>query len=261
MSVELSNYELWYLLSLETPTTVIGFRNPVIGMLTEDMFPIIQEVSFSLYDHGVIIVDGNSQITIKEPLAKLLHCIATPTTTLLLAYRQNDNQKENIKSFHFDGNQVVLLEEMNNGSYRIKGFENSDELKTLLSEPFLDKIFWAPDTGSLYFSRDAMTEMQKAIEDGSVKDAKEYLEQATGDEPSKVDFWNTVQSPMIRYSLVGFMDRNDFHKSNVNGFSVIADEHYVWLLELTDDEGQACASKVTLKDLNKKIGSLLSLAI
>lgn len=255
-----SNYEFWYLCSLMSPGVVIGFRNPMTGLLTEDMFPLIQEASSSLYDKDVIQVDTNSQIAIKEPTASLIRTISTPHTTILLTYRLNGNQKENIKSLHFDGRRVVLLEELEGDTYRIEDIDNKEDLISQLSQPFLDKIFWAPDTGNLNFPQSAMTNMQKGIENGDLAKAKENLEQVTGDEQSMLHFWETVQDPMIRYSLVGFINRNDPQKSNVNGFSILAGEHYIWLLEIIDEENSARVSKITLKELKKKIDALISFA-
>lgn len=260
--VLLSKYELWFLLSQKPSTVVIGFQNPMLGMLTEDMFPLIQEASFSLLDRDLIFADSNNQIEVKDVLGSLIHALTVPQHTILVAFRLNNDIKEMVRSFNFENNYTALLEEIGDGSYALRKIESKKNLLSLVTEPFSNKIFWSPDTDPLLFSEEEITLMQKSIEASSTDEARIHLETARGDEQSKIHLLETLQKPSVRFSLVGFMDRNDLRKNYVNGFSIIAGDRYIWLLEIVDEsEKLVRVSKITLKDLNKKLSSIIPLSL
>lgn len=251
-----TRYELWYLISLVPPTTVIGFRNPTAGMLVEDMFPLIQEASFSLLDNGFIYADSNNQLRVRDELGSLVHALAAPQHTYLIAFRLNNDQKELVRSFNFEGKHRVLLEELVDGSYLLQEIESNDHLLFLVTEPFSDKVFWAPDTESLYFSQKEIEEIQRLADAKNMDEVKAALEVAKGDEQSKTHLLETLQAPRIRYSFIRFMDRDNLQRNNIDGFAILAGEHYVWILEIIDEAKKLVqVSKITLKDLNKKFTS------
>jgi hypothetical protein len=253
----LTRYELWYLISLISPATVIGFRNPTAGMLVEDMFPLMQEASFSLLDKDLIYADSNSQIKIKKDLERLIYAVALPQHTVLVVFRLENNNKEIIRSFNFQSEQVVLLEELVDDSSSLCKIETNLDMLSLVTEPFLDKVFWAPDTDPLYFSEEEITTIQQLADRSETIEIQKHVETAKGDEQSKIHLLETLQRPLVRYSCIRFSDRNDPKKNAVDGFSVLAGEHYVWILEIIDEtENTVRVSKITLKDLNKKTESL-----
>lgn len=258
----LSKHELWYILSLGSSGTVIGFRNPVIGMLTEDMFPLVQEASFSLLDRDLIYADSNNSIKIKDGLDRLIIALTEPHDTILVAFRLNNDQRERVRSFNFKGKYIVLLEELVDGSYLFREIESKDDLLSLVAEPFSDKVYWSPDTDPFYLPQDKITLIQQLADVSKINEVKIHLESAKGDEQSKAHFLETLQNPTVRYSLISFMDRNNPQKNNVDGFSIISGEHYVWILEIVDEaEKIVRISKITLKDLNKKFSSMIPLSL
>lgn len=261
-TIQLSKYEIWFLLSLIAPSTVIGFRNPTTGVLVEDMFPLIQEASFSLLDKDLIYVDSNNQIKIKDDLGLLIHVLTAPKHSILVAFRLNNYKKEMVRSFNFGENCSALLEELVDSSYLLQEIESKDSLLSKITEPFSDKVFWSPDTDALLFSEEEITLMQKSFEASNVEEAKVHLETARGEVQSKLHLFETLQNPNIRFSLIGFIDRNNPKKNYVNGFSIIAGERYLWLLEIIDEaEKIVCVSKITMKGLNKKISTIIPFSV
>lgn len=256
MIFNFTRYELWYLISLLSPTTVIGFSNPTAGMLVEDLFPLIQEATFSLLDNGFIYADSNNQLRVRDKLGSLIHALAAPQHTYLIAFRLNNYQKELVRSFNFEGKHGVLLQELVDGSYLLQEIESKDHLLFLVTEPFSDKVFWAPDTEPLYFSQKEIEEIQQLADAEKMNEVKRNLEVAKGDEQSKIHLLETLRAPCIKYSYIRFMDRNNPQKHNVDGFAVLAGEHYVWILEIIDEAKKLVqVSKIMLKDLNKKFTS------
>lgn len=254
---KLTSYELWYLISLVSPATVIGFRNPMTGMLVEDMFPLVQEASFSLLDKDLIYADSSNQIKIKDDIGHLINVITKPQHTYLIALRINHDQKEMVRSFNFQEKHAVLLEELADSYYSLHEIESKDDLLSRATDPFLDKVFWAPDTDPLYFSQEEIATIQQLADRSETIEIQKHVETAKGDERSKIHLLETLQRPLVRYSCIRFSDRNDPKKNAVDGFSVLAGEHYVWILEIIDEtENTVRVSKITLKDLNKKTESL-----
>ena len=256
--LHLSRYELWFLLSHTTPATVVGFRNPTAGLLVEDTFPLIQEASFSLLNKDLIYVDVNNQIKIRDNLGTLLHTITTPQHTVLIAFQLNDDKKEKVRSFNFDGIHTTFLKELTDGSYNISQLESKEDLLSQVTEPFSDKVFRAPDTKPLHFLQDDIVLAQQLFEGSKVDEAKNYLDKARGEESSKLHLLETLQNPSIRFSLIGFMERNNPQKNYINGFSIVAGERYVWLFEIIDEKEKIVrVSKIALKDMNEKIISMM----
>lgn len=251
-----TEYEIWYLISLIPQATVIGFRNPTTGMLVEDMFPIIQEASFSLLDKDFIYADSNNELKIRDDLGSLIRTLVAPQHTWLTAFRLNYDQKELVRSFNFKGTHMVLLEEIIDGSYLLQEIESKDRVFSLITEPFSDKVFWAPDTEPLYFSQNELEEIQQLSDAKNMDEVKAALEATKGDEQSKTHLLETLQAPRVRYSYIRFMDRDNPQKNNIDGFAILAGEHYVWILEIIDEAKKLVqVSKITLKDLNKKFTS------
>jgi hypothetical protein len=255
----LSKYEIWFLISQYPFISIIGFKNPVEGYLIEDLFPLIQEASFSLLDKGFIYIDQDHKIKLNEDIKRLLEVIATAEHTLLIAYKIGLDKKEIIRSFNFHGNIIVALKENDEDSYLLCEVNSKDDLVSIVIEPFLNKIFWSPDTEHFLISESNLTLVHRAMEKSYLDEAKTLLDKANGDKQSKTDFFETLQSPSVRFSLLEFKRWKDPQKNQINGFSVLTDERYIWFLELVDlIEKSVKVSKITIKELKKKIFSITS---
>lgn len=255
---EFSDFELWYLFSLMSPSAVIGFRNPVAGMLLEDMFPIVQEVSYSLLDRDLIYVDVvGGEIRIRDPLSLFIKAVAAPQHTILLGHKLEDSEKEKIRSINFRNNNIIVLDEHVNGLFRLDVVASNDVLSSIL-EPFVDRVFWAPDSDRFLIPQDDLVLIHDRVKAGAIDQAEAVLLSTTGDDRSKKHFLDTVQRAPVRFSLVAFLDRDKPRSKRVDGFSIVAGEQYIWLMEIVDEEQKVVSvSKISLKDLNKKIQSFL----
>lgn len=260
--IQLSKYELWQLLSYQAPAVVIGFRNPMLGLLQEDIFPLVQECTLSLIEKKLIEIDINNQIKLNEKIAPLIQTLTSPEHTLLIGSKLNATKGDIVQSFNFSGNQIVLLREVDHELYSIQEISSQKELLSLILEPFSQKIFWAADSDPLYFSQDSMTMMQKSVESGDLNEAKKQIDLSKGDEQSKAHFWASVQHPAISSSLVWFFNRNNLQKKNVDGFAVIADDRYLWRIDVVDEKDKTVrVSKNTLKELSNVISATMPFSL
>jgi hypothetical protein len=257
--LHLSKYELWFLFSLVAPAGIVGFRNPVSGMLTEDMFPLAQEASFSLLDKGLIYVDAG-KITIEDGVEQLIRGLAKPDLSILVGSKVSNAPNEIVRSFNFDRGRIILLEELVDRTYVISNLDTKEEMLDIFTEPFVGKIFWAPDnTNPILVTEEKIVELQNLISAfANADEIQNILKNIEGDEQSKNHFLATLQNPILRCSCLGFTNRNDPRTNDVQGFSFIAGERYIWLLELVDEgEKNVRISKSTLKDINKKFNAML----
>ncbi len=244
---QLTKYELWYLISLTPQTTVIGFRNPTAGMLMEEIFPLIQDASFSLLDRDLIFMDTNNNMRVKEGLDRLIDSLTSALHTILIVFCFANEKKETIRSFNFREGYSTMLEETENGHYQLTEL-SKEEMFSLFTEPFSDKVFWPPDTDPLYFSQEDISLMQGSESKSPIHDIEE----------SKLNFLETLQNPLLRFSCMIFWERNNFKNNTIDGFSVIAGSRYLWILEVVDDTKKVvCASKNSMKDFNQRIRSLI----
>lgn len=256
-NLRLSSYELWYLLSLMPPVTVIGLHNPVAGMLVEDIFPLVQEASYSLLDRDLIHVDAEMHVSVKHPLSEAIQTLASAHHTLLVGHKLQGESIETTRTFNFDNNNVVLLEESVDETCRIE-VVHRDDILPVVTEVFVDRVFWAPDTDSLMMDHDTLVRMQEAIGTGKLDQLEGFLQSIDGDGQSKDHFLDTLQNAIIRFSFVAFFDRDKPGNRRVDGFSIVAGKQYIWLMEIVDEEKKVVSvSKISLKDLNKKILSFL----
>lgn len=253
----LSKYEIWYLLSQNPSISIIGFKNPIEGYLAEDIFPLIQEASYSLHKKDLIYIDQNHKIKITDDLDHMLQVAISSVHTLLVAYKNNFDKKETIRSFNFCGTDVVLLQEDVKGSYLLLKIEANEDLSSIVSEPFLEKMFWAPDSDPFQISEADITLVHRAMEKSNFDEAKAILSKAIGGESSKTHFFETLQSPDVRFSLLELRNWNNPQTNQINGFSVISDNRYIWLLDLVDIADKTVkVSKITTKELKKRIDSI-----
>jgi len=231
----------------------------MLGVLVEDMFPLAQEASYSLLDRDLIYVDAG-KVKIKEGLSELIQGLGIPELSILTGFKINNSPKEIVRSFNFDRGRIILLEELVDKTYVISNLDTKEEMLGIFTEPFLGKIFWAPDdTDPLLTTEEKIVELQNLSSSAAnVDEIQNTLKIIEGNEQSKGHFLATLQNPILRCSCLGFTNRNNPHTNDVQGFSVIAGERYVWLLEIADeDEKIVRVSKSTLKDINKKFNAML----
>jgi hypothetical protein len=256
--LELSQYELWYLLSQQTPVIILGFTDPTQGYLTEDLFPLIQESSQALIDKDYISLNEQNQIVINPKIRQLLTTITSPKHTIVIGCKLDEGEKEEVQSINISNDKVVLLKRQSEHAYILKEIQSRIDLLSIASIPFINKIFYAPDTENLEMSQDALTDIQDHVQSGDLDKARALLEQVGGDSDSKDHIWMALQNPQIKFSLVGFFNRDDTQKERVDGFSVITDQRYLWMIEEVDENRHlARVSKSTLKMLKNKIDGLI----
>lgn len=254
----LSSYELWYLLSLNSPATVIGFKNPMLGMLKDDLFPLIQETSMLLMDKDIIYVDSNNQIAINKPYSVLVSALTNAHSSILVGYRKQGTRQDLTKSFNLSNDNAVFLDETPDGSsYRLQTVRSKSELLDLIFLPFNDMMFWGPDTEAIYYSQDNLSKVYNLLDMKDFEGVESLLAEIDGDKRSVTNFLETLRKIKIKFSFVNFINRNDPQHGDVIGFSVIGGEQYIWLLEIIDKNGLTRISKTTLKDVKNKANSLI----
>jgi len=252
--INLSEFELFSLLSHVSPSTVIGFQNPVSGRSTEDVFPLIQEATFSLVDKDLITFNSDNQIKIEGRLECFIRTISDPQHTILVAFRQNGSKENIIRSFHFCSPLAISLARIDDITYALEEIKEKDEIISYALQPFNSKMFWAPGTEPLYFSQASVTAMQQALENNAMEEAQKHLASAEGDEQARTHLWTTLQNTLINFSFITFYDRKDASRKYVDGLSIIADDRYIWVFEICDGKkSRVSASKITLKTLREKI--------
>ncbi len=257
---QLSAYELWVLLSRGQSRTVIGYRNPMSGLLTDDAFPLVQEATQSLLDKDLIEFDSEANVKLKGVLTNIVGTFASPRHTLLIAFRLNGSNIETVRSININGAQSVLLQELPDGNYLMQEVGDKNDMISIIAEPFSKKVFWAPDTDPLLVAQDDMVQIQVSLAAGDVNSAKRLVEKSEGDDESKLHLLKSLQAPKVNYTLIGYIDRDNPQMNRVDGFTIIADDHYIWLIEIVDDAKKISrVSKITMKSLSRKIAAMIPL--
>lgn len=257
--IVLTNNELWFLLSKISPVTVIGFRNPMTGLLFEEISPIALAVLSSLSENKLITVNSQGQVVMNQQLHWYIDCLAHPVYSYLLSYRVEGSSHETIRSFHYSSKKAILLEELPNDEYIIKKIETKQSMIAMILEPFLNRVFWAPDSDPFHIGQEKLQAIQAAMAKGDTKTAKQKIEGVTGDKLAKQHLIGAFQNPKINLSFVCFLNRNETKWATVDGFAIIADERYIWLMEIVDEKRNTiCVSKASTSDLENKVNLKIS---
>lgn len=255
----LTDTELWFLLSKISPVTVIGFRNPMIGLLFKEISVIASTALSALSEKELITVNSQGQVVMNQQLNGYIDCLAHPVYSYLLSYRVEGSSHETIRSFHYSSKKAILLEELPNDAYLIKQIETKQSMIAMILEPFLDRVFWAPDSDPFHIGQDKLLAIQAAVAKGDTKTAKHKFEGVTGDKLAKQHLIGAFQNPKVNLSFVGFLNRNETKWATVDGFAIIADERYIWLMEIVDEKRNTiCVSKASTRDLENKVNLKIS---
>jgi hypothetical protein len=249
-----SNQELWFLLSQFSPSTVVGFPDPMLGLLANEVDEIIESVMASLEQKKKITVRSNGNVQIENSLRKAVHTIAAPCHSILFNYKQKGDARENVASVHISQNYAVLLEEKEDRQFSLQEIDKNDDIFSFFLKPLTPFIFWAPDSGAVYINQSSIKAMYENIDKGLIEEAHFQISTARGDQASKLDLISALQHPEVNLSLVVFCERNNPKKSFVDGISIIAGDRYLWILELIDEKDHMIrATKVTVRELKNTV--------
>lgn len=247
-----SKHELWYLISQKPPASVIGFQNPMIGLLANEIVDIT-EASIQSLTKKQFVSFNNDHLKINSCLDDLLSIIISPKHSLLFGYKENGSTQVKVLTFHFGIEQTVLLKQEGDDLYTINPIPSEQHIISMITN-FLLNVFWSPDSAPIFLDESFMEILFNLISAGRIEDAKNQLMLVEGEQNTKVHLLETLQDNVTSLSLVGFYQRNEIEHGYVDGLSIIAGNRYLWLFELVDEKRKIVrASKVSLRELKNKI--------
>lgn len=245
--------ELWFLFTILSPGAIIGFRNPMLGLVANEIQDRTQVAIKSLLEKQVISFN-NDFLEINSELRDSLIIVSSPTDSLLFGQEDYDSRQKKILSIHFSNQHAVLLEQQEGGLYSLQKVSSPKHILSLITDSLLLRIFWAPDSDSLYLKESCIKGIHEKLLKKNIEDARKQLMEVDGDSKTKIQLFEVLKSPKVSISLVGFYHRNDIQKGFVDGLTILVGERYLWLFELVDEKAKFVrASKVSLKELENRI--------
>lgn len=252
--MKLTTTELWFLLLRHDIDMVLGFANPVRGMLVQDILLLMERTTASLQDKGIIEL-SQDDILIRQDVAALLFVIASASSPLLCIRRTSDG--EQVRSYYSSGLKIVEIAIDDGQTCTLSSITTRDAVVDSIIATFKYKMAFAPESPPIHLTHDTY-EVMKNMEKF---DYKQVSEIQTATVPEHV--WEDLHQSMIHSTegLVLLTDENDKLPDPVslNGFSLFYSGAYLWCVEAAShSEYMYRASQVSKSQVKERILRMLS---
>lgn len=247
-SFQITNYELWLLLTTISPISIVGFQNPTVGMLMKDIRVAASQASKSLQAKKLITIGPEGDIIPSQELTGFLDLLHNADDSFLISTRIVSESVERVFSFHTKSNQVLFLIELENHDYCLQRVWPKSLCVTMTLVPFSPQSYSKTVEGRLIIGADELLEIQQAVKEGNHDIALSKLLKAHGEEKVKTRFFESLTATEINLSFIAFKERSNPRKASVDGFALIADKQVMWIMEVVDEDQNIVAIKSISRD-------------
>jgi len=253
----ISSTELWFLFSLHSPAIIIGFPDPTLGFLADEIEDISRRARDSLLKKRVITRD-NGQWIIHEPIAGWIRSITAPKHSIIIM-RHDKGSVDLTRSFYFTGDQIIALYSEGSNECTIGPVENIRAIHEFMLEPFLSTVYSDNSDSPIEISEKDLAKAQNQIKEEQITQAKETLNSSFIVEEQLNRFIQAMSNPNTRLSLVAFLHRDQAGSlKETKGFSIIAGEQDIWSFRpMSSDLNCVQVSSITKLSLENTITTFL----
>ena len=254
----ITSTELWFLFSLHAPAIIIGFPDPTLGFLADEIEGINRRAQDSLLKKRVITRDANGQWIVHEPIAGWIRSITAPKHSIIIM-RHDKGSVDMTRSFHFTGDQIIALYSEGSDECTIGPVENTRAIHEFMLEPFLTTVYSDNSDSPIEISEKDLAKAQSQIEEEQINQAKETLNSSFIVDEQLNRFVLAMSNPSTRLSLVAFLHRDQAGSlKETKGFSIIAGEQDIWSFRpMNSDLNCVQVSSITKVTLENTITTFL----
>lgn len=248
-----SNFDLWLLFSHLGPATVIGFKDPTRGMLSNE----INQVRVKAYQNLLskeFIQGPEYNFSIDETLLHLIKSIISPKKVIIVT-SQSEKRSVVVDNYYFSNNSIVNLMTSDLENFQI----SMSEIDKIFN-PLLDSISYLPeeaDSSVYIISEQVIKDITEFNYDVIQKETFQSLKNSGLNEASILEFHELLTQPHKSHSVIMF--DNLYMKKLVTsrGFTILRNNSNICLLEPVDGKKNSVkmswASKVGLSEKFKTL--------
>lgn len=247
-----SKEELWLLFSRLGPGFVIGFQDPTLGLLSNEISVINKTAYQSLINRG-IIERVNENYQIEQNYHKLIETIIRPDHSIIIAIRTKDFGMK-INSYYYGHNIIANLMTCDLENFQLN-IRKEDEILSDLYESF-DIITCENIEDGFILSEDTIQQVRGNCHLSDSDQGYQTLLKAGLSTKQAFKFSPVLSSPDINFSIIAY--RNINNRMSINGFTVLGSKSHLWLLDPIDDQSLSVKISQISKDaFEEKISCLL----
>jgi hypothetical protein len=224
--------ELWFLYNQFAPISIVGLKDPTIGLLANEIQELISSQREGLKSKGIIAVSKSSNIVINEHIAEWINLVVKSDHTILLI-AQNGDSLEKVHSFHFSKNKIIKLEALEVNKYKMCEIKKAHEILVFLQDFFPTDSSYAQEE-PVVLASNTLNKIYSYLEKKQLQKTRNILEKKFTDPLQLERFMNTISDPTLRLSVIGFLSKDSSQLSATKGFSVLVSRNMIWLLQPTN---------------------------
>ncbi len=254
--VTLSRFELWFLFHLSGEGIVLGFKDPTIGMLTEEISEKIVATKRNLLKHEIISDNDHGEIKIQPEIKEILKSILTSQHSVIV-HQRIGNTNITTRTIFFNFQSIVVLENIIGDNYRLTKFKNITDVKSLIMEYINDIVYMNKYHCDFNIQVDDLEQIRIIL--STPNHFSDALNMPNTLKKKDLNlFRDTIQSQIYAASIIVYNNLQKHETKIPKGFSIIACDKYLWLLEIVDfKEKIARIYNVTKDQLANRIDLIL----
>lgn len=246
----LTNEQFWLLASAFGPTFVIGFENPYLGWLADDINNAQQKTIQSLIEAGWAEWDkADESLEVDDDLYHLVETCIKPKHALMV----NPVDKSlNGKFFYFDEQQIVYRLVKNQQNI-LQPLDGVDAIKKIVAEDLRQQSSIKSKIPPITIPEETLKDLtQSAGED--VEKARQTLETELKDLSSKDKqrLLDALTGIVANSSFVTVFNQDNLETQHTAGFGILEGERDLFLLDARESMGRSMV-EIRGVDANKII--------
>jgi hypothetical protein len=233
--LSLTSNDLWLLLMFFRPGNIIGFENPYLGWLIED----IEQAAYDSLNHlvgmGLVKIRNENSLEIDDLLHSMVQTIAHSNHTLIV--QQGIPPVNPTQHYiHFAENRFVVHFKLANGSHQITAIQDQATLLEYLDikGDEQEKPSNKPFTISEEFLFRAAGEYAK----GEYLAGENVLKESNLNSSSIQQLHEALSNTQLNRSYVLIKNQGNRDIRQVSGFGLLQGENHFWILQPVNQLGK-----------------------
>jgi len=233
----LTDEQFWLLASAFGPTFMIGFKNPYLGWLAEEIKEAQQKTIQSLIDAEWAQWDKeDDSLEVDEDLYNLVKACIKPRHSLMVNPTDKNTQG---KFFYFDDRQIVFRIVMNHQNH-LQVLDGTKAIKDLLADDLCQTCKIQSHLSPITISEETLKSLTSLTAD-DLEAAKQTLDKDKKDISAKDQqrLLTALTKTVANSSFVTVFNQDNLKTQHTAGFGILEGEQDLFLLESKESMGKS----------------------
>lgn len=240
-TLRLSQTELWFLLLQFGPGVVLGFKDPTQGLLAKEINELGNQCFNSLHQRNLVQGIYPNQLRMDPKVSELIKGIHRPLHTVVCAAQQEPTAPTIVCAYHYTVHSIILLQEIGARMYNVSKTRSWGAIRQFLIAPFKDELPNADQGAPYRVSIEKLDVLRNSLAHGDNNSAQILLKDSGLESEDLTALLSALKNSQLKMSLLVFYHRQDPERQITKGFSVLAHERRIWLLELVGTQSDVAS--------------------